>query len=217
MTPRRLFAAVLAASAGALLWLAAPPAAAASVPQLSLNPIAGSPGTQVTATGTGFCPAPCSPVELDYAGAPIDRSVTVAANGSFRVTFTVPANSPGGRVTVYASQSDAVSTRQASTQFQETPSVPASGGTSGAPGHTSSAPSNHPTTTSASTPATTSVVPPVTSASAPSQSEPVLTVAAKPRANGKSTNATPWIIAGVVAAAALTALGTFAWRRRTHT
>src|SRR5207245_3861365 len=133
---------------------------------------------RVTVTGTGFCAAPCSPVELDYAGAPVDRAVSVNGDGTFRVAFTVPANSPGGRVTVYASQSDAVSTRQASALFQETPSVPASGGTSGVPGHSSTPPSSRPATPSASTPATTAAQPSVVPSSVPGQSEPVLTATA---------------------------------------
>ncbi|HZC52720.1 MAG TPA: hypothetical protein VE441_09515, partial [Mycobacterium sp.] len=117
--------ALLAAAIGS------PVAQATPAPQLAVSPTQGPPATQVTAVGTGFCPAPCSAVDVYFGGALVRSHVTVGAGGRFHATFSVPATALGGMNTVYATQRDRTGTdSQASTSFRITPSTPVGGSAS---------------------------------------------------------------------------------------
>jgi hypothetical protein len=101
-------------------------AAAVAEPQLTLSPAAGPPGATVTATGSGFCAAPCPPVDVDFSGVSVATGVAVAANGSFRASFRVPGGTQGGVNTVSATQQTADGRRalEATARFDITPSTP---------------------------------------------------------------------------------------------
>jgi hypothetical protein len=96
----------LAAVATTMLMAAS--AAAATGPQLSLNPGSGVPGDTVAATGVGFCPPPCSAAEIDFAGVNVATGAAVTADGSLGpVTFRVPSGVDAGSNSVVAIQRDA--------------------------------------------------------------------------------------------------------------
>jgi hypothetical protein len=164
------------------LWpgLAGPPATTAG-PQLTVSPPAGPPGATVTATGSGFCAAPCTPVDIGFSGVPVAAGVTVAANGSFQARFRVPGGTPGGANTVSATQqtADGRQALEATARFNITPSTPPPSTTT---------PRTPPTTTNRASP--TSSTPPTTRA--PTTTKPTrTTTTTKPdRAKRRKTSPT---------------------------
>jgi hypothetical protein len=104
--------------------------AQADTAQLTVSPASGPPGTEVVATGTGFCPAPCTAVTIQFSGVEVLTEVHVGAAGTFQATFRVPGGTLAGANTVVAEQHDAAQApqlRQATARFDITPSTPASG------------------------------------------------------------------------------------------
>lgn len=109
MSRRRLgteaWAAGLVPAALACALAASAASAAVHSPALLLNPIYGTPGTTVTAQGSGFCAASaCSPVTIEFAGVVVASGITVSADGTIRATFHVPGGTPPGQLPVVASQ-----------------------------------------------------------------------------------------------------------------
>jgi hypothetical protein len=59
-----------------------------------LNPSSGPPGTQVTAIGSGWTSG--DPIQVQLDSGSVNASTTVAGDGTFTVSFTVPANAALG-------------------------------------------------------------------------------------------------------------------------
>lgn len=112
-------AAVMAGAGAALVFGAT--SFAASAPHLELNPSQGPPGTTVSAQGSGFCTS-CGTVEIDFVARPVQQGITVAADGTFQVTFVVPGGAQAGTDAVNAYQQGNLVTQ---TSFNVTPSSPA--------------------------------------------------------------------------------------------
>jgi hypothetical protein len=205
--------------------------AAAATPHLTLSPASGPAGTTVVARGTGFCPSPCTAVEIDFSTLVVAPAVKVSANGTFRATFNVPDGTVPGVNNVAATQNDSTgTTRQATANFAIRPSQPPPNVTTSP---TTAKPTNsHPVTKTTSTtpgsPTTRSNGTPSTSAP---RTEPTSTThhdgttsSSTTTLNKSATNAPgetgsgspgalPWILALIVVAA----LGGGAWyfvRRR---
>lgn len=172
---------VLAMVIVAWLEVLAMPARAATTPQLSASPSSGPGGTTVAVIGTGFCPTPCSPVDIEFGGRPAKLGVVVGADGAFRTTISVPSTASGGVNVIYASQTNAAGQlQQANTRFTVTPSQPAPG-TSTSPARTSAAPKTSAPKTSASSaapPRSTSPAQTGTPSVTATTSAPTTTVAA---------------------------------------
>jgi hypothetical protein len=109
---RRLLTAIVATIA--LVALFGPPVAIAASPEIHVTPAQPTPGERVTVIGSGFCPAPCSPVSVSVDGSVAASAVTVGRDGTFQVMVgltPVPGDS-----TIDASQTDASGTvRKATT------------------------------------------------------------------------------------------------------
>jgi hypothetical protein len=218
---RRLFTAM--SLVGLVLIMPAIPSAAAVAPQLSVSPQTGSPGTQVTVIGTGFCPTPCSTVEIDISGRPVLRDVSVGGSGSFRATVSVPANTVAGSSTVYAVQQDSQGNlRQASTRFTITPGGAPSGASN--PHYSPSSATPNKTTSSAPSPtgSPTSATPlsprpstPDSSRSAfasTAASDSVSAAAGSSAGHGRGAPGWAWALVAIVIGAA--GLGVLLWWRR---
>ena len=108
--PRSLSALVIAV----VVFCGSIPLAGASNPGLILDPDAGPPGTNVTVNGSGFCAtAPCTPVSIEFNGAPLIQGIHVAASGNFQVTVRVPNDTHTGSNEVVAFQATSPSPPQA--------------------------------------------------------------------------------------------------------
>jgi hypothetical protein len=198
-------------------WAAAVPIAHAAAPQLTVTPVAGPPGATVTVTGTGFCAAPCLPVDVSFGGQTVRSGVSVGANGHFRTAFTVPASALGGVNNVFAEQRDTSGTdRQASTTFRVTPSTPVNGSsprrTSPTPHQTTTSPirpSQHPSTSHTSLPASSSSATPSSSAATTSSAT---TTPAGAHSGGGGFSPWWWIPIGLAIGAPVA--GLILWRRR---
>lgn len=197
-----------------------PLAHASTAPQLTVSPTQGPPATEVTAVGTGFCPAPCSAVDVYFGGALVRSDVIVGAGGRFRTTFTVPATALGGVNTVYATQRDHTGTdSQASTTFRITPSTPVGGNTSRAPHSTptTTSPRSSPTTprSSSSRHRTRTAAPTTTPPSTSTPPAPTSTTSPAAEMDDSSgVCAWWWLVIGL--GAATIAGGMLAWLRRAH-
>jgi hypothetical protein len=223
MTIRRF--AVLSLIAPVLAMMSAPASAAA--PYLTVTPTAGPGGTVVTVAGAGFCPPPCSGVEVDFGGIPVGRQVRVNGAGRFSLTFAIRATAAGGPNAIYADQRDASGTdRTASTTFRITPSTrttktiarPVTTPARRASTSTSPRPRTSGSSPAASTPPVpVSGTPPDTSASTAAPTATGTSTGAEQgvRASQDSTLSPWWWVAAVVAIAALGSLGYALWRRRT--
>jgi hypothetical protein len=211
---------VIAIIIGGVACLGAAQPAQAAAPQLSITPTAGPPGTRVTVTGTGFCPAPCTPASIDFGGDTVEQAVNVTATGTFRVAFTVPTGTPGGTNTVYAEQNDSAShLRQASTHFAITPSVPAPN-TSVAKSSTRpvSPVTSNPTTSKSlprtSTPTTATPMRTTARSATPTAAPRTASTPATRAASHDSGGRSAWWIAAAAALIAAMTGGTVWWRRR---
>src|SRR2546430_445004 len=95
----------------AVIILAAAPGSAAAepgAPGLGVDPPYGPPLTTVKLTGTGFCPAPCGPIQLTIASVRVDTGpFTWPADHTFTVLARVPGSARPGDVPVVATQTDA--------------------------------------------------------------------------------------------------------------
>lgn len=123
-----------------------PPLAVGGSPEIHVTPAQPTPGERVTVHGSGFCPAPCSPVTVSVDGSVAASGVTVAPDGTLEVE--VGLTPVAGDSTITASQTDAGgATREATTsvhvvasdQAGPTPTAPpatpadANAGATGAP------------------------------------------------------------------------------------
>lgn len=110
--------AVLLAVVGALLILAAGPAAAA--PELRLSPNSGPPGSTFLVTGTGFAPSEVVIRWRDEAGDELGRAV----GPDFALEVTAPDGAPPDSYPVVAVVTDGGSASTLSTSFEVTASEP---------------------------------------------------------------------------------------------
>ena len=95
-----LLSAVLIALAGPL----GPAAAATAAPGVAVDPGYGPPLATVKVIGSGFCPPPCGPVAINFAGIYVTADVAVDSNGAFSTIVQVPGSARPGQVAVVASQ-----------------------------------------------------------------------------------------------------------------
>jgi hypothetical protein len=77
---------------------------AQGVPSISDNPTSGPPGTVVTVTGSGWSPGGTVDVRLFSFSGPTSAHATVASDGTFSTTVTVPSNTPLGPFTIFADE-----------------------------------------------------------------------------------------------------------------
>lgn len=93
---------------------------AAAAPGFVLQPAQGPPFTQVSFTGTSFCPS-CGSVSITFAGQVVAPDVAVAADGSFQGQFEVPATAAGSQRVVATQAGSGISV---TALFFVSPSVP---------------------------------------------------------------------------------------------
>jgi hypothetical protein len=98
---RTLFVIVCITTVGARVFFD-PPHAWATGATLVTSPDPVDPGGRVEATGSGFCPAPCSSVTLRVDSDVVARNIRVDARGRFSTAFTAPFSS--GNYTLRATQ-----------------------------------------------------------------------------------------------------------------
>ena len=97
--------------------------AVAATTRLTVTPPAGSPGTVVTVHGTGFCPPPCSPVNLLISGRPMGEGHDASSAGSFTAKLLLPGGQVGGDLEIVATQTTPTGAeRRASALFTYSPS-----------------------------------------------------------------------------------------------
>lgn len=69
-----------------LVALVGPPAAIGASAQIQVTPAQPVPGERVTVHGSGFCPAPCSPVTVSVDDSVAASGVMVGTDGTFEAT-----------------------------------------------------------------------------------------------------------------------------------
>jgi hypothetical protein len=189
--------------------LGASPAQAAATPGLVLNPTQGPPMSAVTFNGSGFCGS-CGAVSVKFGNVVVANSVAVDGNGAIQGAFEVPAG-PAGYQQVVATQSGSPDT--ATARFFVGPSLPQPSGPQPtvtfvpSPGPTpivSTVPQTEPQQTD-QTPGT------VAGSNTPSDAD-----ASGAQSKGASAGRPwlPWLIVGVVLAAAAGAVIPIQLRRR---
>jgi hypothetical protein len=131
----------------ALVAMVGPPAAIGASAQIQITPAQPVPGERVTVHGSGFCPAPCSPVTVSVDDSVAASGVIVGTDGTFEVT--VGLTPVAGDSTISASQTEtsgalreALATVHivASDQTGPTPSAPPPGVLDGDRGKTTPTP-----------------------------------------------------------------------------
>ena len=98
-----LLSAVLVALV-ALVGPLGPAAAATAASGVAVDPGYGPPLATVKVIGSGFCPPPCGPVAIKFAGIYVTADVAVDRNGAFSTIVQVPGSARPGQVAVVASQ-----------------------------------------------------------------------------------------------------------------
>jgi len=89
---------------------------------ITVSPTSGSPGTVVTVTGAGWTSGDTVNISISPAELTTLASATVAGDGTFTVSFTIPANEPQGNQFVDAINTAGDQTAQA--PFTVTPPTP---------------------------------------------------------------------------------------------
>jgi hypothetical protein len=198
---------------------------AATAPGLGVDPPYGPPLTIIKLSGTGFCPAPCGPIQITIASVRVDSaSLTWHPNRTFTAFAQVPGSARPGDVPVVATQTDnngqqvAARTRFAVTinapapKHYPTPTSLQPPGGPPPPAHGSPQPTHHPAPTTLATTSSPAATPTSTSpADHPS--------GASSHQSGGSSSPTGPILAltGAALAAAVGAIAVTWWYRRRRT
>ena len=220
-----LLSAVLVALV-ALVGPLGPAAAATAASGVAVDPGYGPPLATVKVIGSGFCPPPCGPVAIKFAGIYVTGDVAVDRNGAFSTIVQVPGSARPGQVAVVASQPGGPVARTsftvtinapAPTQYPRPTSLPLPGGVptlQRVPAQGQATGSRAPTRPAVAGPRTSASSDSPQSTRSPSPVALLSTSArAAPRDHAGMTSS-GWLLLLLLAVVALPLAGGFFWLRR---
>ncbi len=119
---------------GLIVYVASPLSVQAATPGISISPITGVPGTQVTVTGSGFVGNETG-ITVTYDGTTtVATGITANSGGGWSATFAVPASASGSHVIgAYGSATTAASVPTTTFTVTSAISISPSSGAAGSP------------------------------------------------------------------------------------